>query len=43
MTQAKPKGGATAAATVKPKFKRLIFCFDGTWNKLAANTPTNAG
>lgn len=41
MTQAKPKGGATAAATVKPKFKRLIFCFDGTWNKLAANTPTN--
>lgn len=21
--------------------KRLVFCFDGTWNKLAANTPTN--
>jgi uncharacterized protein (DUF2235 family) len=21
--------------------KRLVFCFDGTWNKLATNTPTN--
>lgn len=21
--------------------KRLVFCFDGTWNKLAADTPTN--
>lgn len=27
-----------AASTVR---KRLVFCFDGTWNKLAANTPTN--
>jgi uncharacterized protein (DUF2235 family) len=25
----------------KPRFKRLIFCFDGTWNRLAADTPTN--
>lgn len=22
-------------------FKRLVFCFDGTWNKLTADTPTN--
>ena len=21
--------------------KRLIFCFDGTWNRLSVNTPTN--
>jgi Uncharacterized alpha/beta hydrolase domain (DUF2235) len=21
--------------------KRIVFCFDGTWNKLAADTPTN--
>ena len=21
--------------------KRLVFCFDGTWNRLDANTPTN--
>lgn len=41
MTQAEPMNGTTAAATLKPEFKRLIFCFDGTWNKLAANTPTN--
>lgn len=21
--------------------KRLVFCFDGTWNRLSADTPTN--
>lgn len=21
--------------------KRLVFCFDGTWNKFNENTPTN--
>ena len=21
--------------------KRLVFCFDGTWNRLDASTPTN--
>ena len=21
--------------------KRLVFCFDGTWNKLSTNCPTN--
>lgn len=41
MAQAKADGDAGTASTIKPKFKRLIFCFDGTWNKLAANTPTN--
>jgi uncharacterized protein (DUF2235 family) len=21
--------------------KRIVFCFDGTWNRLSADTPTN--
>jgi len=25
----------------KDRSKRLIFCFDGTWNRLSANSPTN--
>lgn len=41
MAQAKAGDGAPGTSTTKPKFKRLIFCFDGTWNKLAADTPTN--
>lgn len=30
-----------ASSTPTAKGKRLVFCFDGTWNKLNANTPTN--
>lgn len=41
MTQAESKDGETASSANRPSFKRLIFCFDGTWNKLAATTPTN--
>jgi uncharacterized protein (DUF2235 family) len=29
------------AAVTNEVRKRLVFCFDGTWNKLAADTPTN--
>lgn len=39
MVQVELKSGASS--TIRPSYKRLIFCFDGTWNKLAANTPTN--
>lgn len=41
MTQPEQKAGEATRATTKQKFKRLIFCFDGTWNKLTADTPTN--
>lgn len=33
--------GEVTSKAIKPRFKRLVFCFDGTWNKLAADTPTN--
>ncbi len=41
MAQVQQKDGAAATSGKKAAFKRLIFCFDGTWNKLGANTPIN--
>lgn len=30
-----------ASAANRPARKRLVFCFDGTWNRLSSDTPTN--
>jgi uncharacterized protein (DUF2235 family) len=33
--------GRCRAAFAEADLKRLVFCFDGTWNALSADTPTN--